>query len=108
MQDPVEQDEIPSTKPTLVETNDADSGSNPDESGVPAGALIAEVVVVEELVVLLELDVACVVEVVVVVADLWDELRLKPIRAAAITRTAIAEAKMILFCLVIAPSRFVM
>lgn len=38
VQDPVEQDEIPRTKPTLVEINDADSGSNPDGKGVPAGA----------------------------------------------------------------------
>lgn len=56
----------------------------------------------------LELEVAFVVEVVVAVADLCDELRLKPIRAAAITITAIADVKMILFCLVIRSSRFVL
>jgi len=82
------------------ETNVADSGSKPDGSGVPAGAVIGGMVVVDDVVEVVE------VEVVVVVAGealFFDELRLKPTAAPTmITSAATADVITIFLCLVMA------
>ena len=65
--------EIPRTNPTVGETNVADSGSNPDGRGVPAGAVTAGTVAVVDVVVV---DVVEVVVVVVGEALFVEEVRL--------------------------------
>jgi hypothetical protein len=91
---------MPSTKPTLGETKLADSGSNPDGSGVPAGAVTGGIVVVGEVVVVDVVDVVVVVEVGE--ALFVDEVRLYVAAAIIITRAITPDVITIFCCLVMA------
>ena len=66
---PPVQFEIPSTNPIFDETKLADCGSNPEGSGVPAGATTGGLVVVVEDVVVVVDDVVVVVEIANVFFD---------------------------------------
>lgn len=97
---------MPSTKPTFAETKVADSGSNPDGRGSPAGAEIAAAVVVVEEVVVEDWPDGDVVVDVVGDADL-EEVNLKPAMAAMmmIRTTAPIEAISIFLCLLMISSK---
>ncbi len=93
---------MPSTKPTLGETKLADSGSNPDGRGVPAGAVTGGTVVVEEVVVVDVIEVVVVVVVEVGEALFVDEVRLYVAAAIIITRAITPDVITIFCCLVMA------